>query len=58
MIQVTQKLPSGSTQKIFINSNNIERILPYQGGALINGTSGSETITVETPEQIVSKIKE
>jgi len=57
MITVTQRLPSG-TQKIYINPDNIERILPWKGGALVNCVGGTETETVETPEQINSKIKE
>lgn len=58
MIAVAQRLPSGAIQRVYINPDNIERIIPFNGGALINGVGGSETQTVETPEQINSKIKE
>ena len=58
MFKVTQRLPDGGTIKIFINLDNIERIIPWKGGALINHVSGNETVIMETPEEIVAKSEE
>ena len=43
MISVTQRLPDGSTQKIYINPDSIERILPWRAGAMIDGIGGTRT---------------
>jgi len=59
LIPVTQRLPDGSnTQKTYINSDNIARILPWKGGAMVTTTDGSQTETLETPDQITAKVKE
>jgi len=57
-VQLTQKLPKGGTQPVFINTDNIERILPYDGGSIVNGVGGTETVVVETPERVMINAKE
>jgi hypothetical protein len=49
LIEVTQKLPEEKTQKTLLNSANIVRIIPWQGGSLVKDTSGGDTETVENP---------
>jgi uncharacterized protein YlzI (FlbEa/FlbD family) len=56
VIVVTQKLPSGNTQTVYMNPDNIERVLPYNGGTTIQCVSGSSTEVVETPAEIYSRI--
>jgi hypothetical protein len=58
MIAVTQRLPTNNgSQRVYLNPDNIERVLPYLGGATVQTVSGADTDTVETPEQILALIK-
>jgi hypothetical protein len=52
MIAVQQKLPNGGTQTTYLNPDAIERMIPFEGGSMVNGMGGTQTMTVETPEQI------
>lgn len=57
MISLNQRLPSGKTQEVFLNPDDIQRIIPWNGGSLITEVSGEETEVSETPQEINAKIK-
>ena len=55
MIELTEKIPSGS-QKILVNPDSIERILPATVGSVVTFMSGSDCEVLEHPQQIAALI--
>jgi hypothetical protein len=56
MIAVTQKLPNNKSFTVYFNPDNIEKVMPWNNGALIIGVSGLDTETVETADEILKKM--
>lgn len=47
LLEVTQVLPEGKKQQILLNTDNVARITPWDGGSIIKGVGGEETIVTQ-----------